>query len=77
MKNSTKGYDPVIQRLEAKNDINLNLSVDVKGGQKVQISDSELAKKLKGLMETDTQIQETIKKAAGSTQLGMNPNKPG
>jgi len=75
MKNSTKGYDPVIQRLEAKNDINLNLSVDVKGGQNVQISDSELAKKLKGLMETDTQIQETIKKAAGSTQLGMNPNK--
>ena len=75
MKNSTKVYEPKIQKLESKNDINLNLNVDVKGGQNVQISDGELAKKLKGLMETDTQIQETIKKAAGSTQLGMNPNK--
>jgi hypothetical protein len=75
MKNSTKGYDPVVQRLEAKNDINVNMSVDVKGGQNVQISDSDFAKKLQDMMTNNTVIQETIKKAAGTSQLSMNPNK--
>jgi hypothetical protein len=70
-----KQYEPLIQKLESKNDINVNMSVDVKGGQNVQVSDTELAKKIKELMETDTVIQQTIKNAAGSSQLSMNPNK--
>jgi hypothetical protein len=76
MTNSTKGYEPVIQRLEAKNDINVNMSVDVKGGQNVQINDNDLAKKLQELMETNTVIRQVIKDAAGSSQLSMNPKKP-
>ena len=51
------------------------MSVDVKGGQNVQISDNELSSKLVSLMENNTVIQEAIKKAAGSSQLSMNPKK--
>jgi hypothetical protein len=76
MKNSTKGYDPVIQRLESKNDINVNMSIDVKGGQNVKVSNAELSEQILNLMKTDTVIQQTIKNAAGSSQLSMNPNKP-
>lgn len=76
MEGSTKGYEPVIQKLESKNDINVNMSVDVKGGQNVQISDNELANKLKELMENNTVIKEAIKKAAGSSPLSMDPKKP-
>ena len=75
MEGSTKGYEPVIQRLESKNDINVNMSVDVKGGQNVQISDDALADKMKTLMETNPVIQDVIKKAANTSALSMNPKK--
>jgi hypothetical protein len=71
-----KQYEPLIQKLESKNDINVNMSVDVKGGQNVQVSDTELSKKILELMENNPVIRQTIKEAAGSSQLSMNPNKP-
>jgi hypothetical protein len=70
-----KQYEPVIQKLESKNDINVNMSLDVKGGQNVQVSDTELSKKILELMENNPVIRQTIKEAAGSSQLSMNPNK--
>ena len=70
-----KQYEPLIQKLESKNDINVNMSVDVKGGQNVQVSDTELSKKILELMENNPVIRQTIKEAAGSSQLSMNPNK--
>jgi hypothetical protein len=70
-----KQYEPVIQKLESKNDINVNMSLDVKGGQNVQVSDTELSKKILELMENNPVIRQTIKDAAGSSQLSMNPNK--
>ena len=71
-----KQYEPVIQKLESKNDINVNMSLDVKGGQNVQVSDTELAKKIQELMENNPVIRQTIKEAASTSQLSMNPNKP-
>lgn len=75
MEASTQGYEPVVQRLEAKNDINVNMNIDVKGGQNVQISDDQLADKMKVLMETNPVIQDVIKKAANTSALSMNPKK--
>jgi hypothetical protein len=74
--NAGKQYEPLTQKLESKNDINVNMSLDVKGGQNVQVSDTELAKKIQELMENNTVIRQTIKEAAGSSQLSMNPKKP-
>ena len=70
-----KQYEPVIQKLESKNDINVNMSLDVKGGQNVQVSDTELAKKIQELMENNPVIRQTIKEAATTSQLSMNPKK--
>lgn len=74
--NAGKQYEPVIQKLESKNDINVNMSLDVKGGQNVQVSDTELSKKILELMENNPVIRQTIKEAASTSQLSMNPNKP-
>lgn len=71
-----KQYEPVIQKLESKNDINVNMSLDVKGGQNVQVSDTELSKKILELMENNPVIRQTIKEAATTSQLNMNPTKP-
>jgi len=70
-----KQYEPLIQKLESKNDINVNMSLDVKGGQNVQVSDTELAKKIQELMENNPVIRQTIKEAATTSQLSMNPKK--
>jgi hypothetical protein len=74
--NAGKQYEPLTQKLESKNDINVNMSLDVKGGQNVQVSDTELAKKIQELMENNPVIRQTIKEAASTSQLSMNPNKP-
>jgi hypothetical protein len=74
--NAGKQYEPLTQKLESKNDINVNMSLDVKGGQNVQVSDTELAKKIQELMENNPVIRQTIKEAASTSQLSMNPKKP-
>lgn len=74
LKNVTKPYDPVLQRMETKSDVNVNLKVQVEGNTQ-NLNTQQLETGMLDILKNSTPVQSTIRQVSNTSQLSMNPNK--
>ena len=75
MEGSTKGYEPIIQKLEQKSDINVSMNITLNTPQNLNLSKGDVAM-IVNEATTNSALTNKITSAVEAKPLGMAPRKP-